>query len=335
MKNNRRLALYAFGHFLIDFSCAFLLYRFVFDAPGRSEILLVYNFCAFALQMPFGLLADRFGRCRVFAALGCAFTAAAWLFRWAPLPLSVSAGIGNALFHIGGGLDALGQSGKKAGRLGIFVSPGAFGLYLGAILGRDETPAVAVPIALLACAAAVLLFCREENPAAETPVLRIKPAGLPVLVTVFLVVCLRSGTGFLFRFGWKSGAWAWIFVLCVALGKALGGVLYDRFGARITATASLCAAAVLFLFSSNPAAGSAAVLCFNMTMPVTLRWAADLLPNAKGFSFGLLTFALFLGFLPAYFGLAVSVSGVLYAVLSIASLALMAPGLRKAGGLSA
>ncbi|MBR0508560.1 MAG: hypothetical protein IJJ85_00425 [Clostridia bacterium] len=333
MKNNRRLALYAFGHFLIDFSCAFLLYRFAFDAPGRSEILLVYNFCAFALQMPFGLLADRFGRCRVFAALGCAFTAAAWLFRWAPLPLSVSAGIGNALYHIGGGLDTLEQSGNRAGRLGIFVSPGAFGLFLGAILGKGDFPAITVPLLLLGCAVALLKFCGVTEPA-RLPSLQIKADGLLLGISFFLVVCLRSWTGFLLRFDWKSGVWAWIFVLCVVLGKTVGGLLYDRFGARITVTASLCAAAVLFLFSDDPLAGSAAVLCFNMTMPVTLRWAADLFPHAKGFSFGLLTFALFLGFLPAYFGLAVSVSGALYAVLSIVTLALMVPGFRKAGALS-
>lgn len=39
-----------------------------------------------------------------------------------------------------------------------------------------------------------------------------------------------------------------------------------------------------------------------MTMPVTLWAVARILPGAKGFSFGLLTFALFLGFCPSYLG---------------------------------
>ena len=37
-----------------------------------------------------------------------------------------------------------------------------------------------------------------------------------------------------------------------------------------------------------------------MTMPMTLWAAAQLLQGAKGFGFGLLTFALFVGYLPVY-----------------------------------
>ncbi len=333
MKPNPRLALYSAGHFLIDFSCAFLLFRYLPQTAGRAELLLLYNFCAFALQMPIGLLADRFGNCRVFAALGCVFTAAGMLFRAAALPLALFAGVGNALYHVGGGLDTLNESGRKAGRLGVFVSPGAFGLFLGGILGRGGFPAPVVPALLLTAAAAILLLCRDSAPA-SVPSVRLPPAGLLLGLSLFAVVALRSWTGFLFRFGWKSGVWSWVFVLAVVLGKTLGGVLYDRIGAPAAAAASLGAAAVLFLFSDHPAAGVGAVLCFNMTMPLTLRWAADLLPKAKGFSFGLLTFALFLGFLPAYSGVSLPASGRLYALLSLASLALLIPGFRKDGVLT-
>ena len=51
-----------------------------------------------------------------------------------------------------------------------------------------------------------------------------------------------------------------------------------------------------------PLPGILAVFLFNMTMPITLHAAAEKLPGAKGFSFGLLTFALFLGFLPSAMG---------------------------------
>ena len=47
---------------------------------------------------------------------------------------------------------------------------------------------------------------------------------------------------------------------------------------------------------------TAAVLLFNMTMPITLWGAARLMPGGKGFAFGLLTFGLFLGFLPTWLG---------------------------------
>ena len=48
--------------------------------------------------------------------------------------------------------------------------------------------------------------------------------------------------------------------------------------------------------------GVLAVFLFNMTMPVTLWAAAKVMPGAKGFAFGLLTFGLFLGYLPSYLG---------------------------------
>ena len=41
---------------------------------------------------------------------------------------------------------------------------------------------------------------------------------------------------------------------------------------------------------------------FNMTMPITLYLAADILERYRGFAFGILTFAIFIGYLPAYFG---------------------------------
>ena len=55
------------------------------------------------------------------------------------------------------------------------------------------------------------------------------------------------------------------------------------------------------------AAGCGAILLFQMTMPVTLRLAADALPGMEGFAFGALTLGLFLGYLPRYYGLCVPV----------------------------
>ena len=52
-------------------------------------------------------------------------------------------------------------------------------------------------------------------------------------------------------------------------------------------------------------------------------------PGAKGFSFGLLTFALFRGFLPEFFGLPALRTGWMYALLSLATLALLVPAGRR------
>ena len=299
------LALYSLAHFWVDLSCAFLAFRFLSAAPEFTLCLLLYNFCAFALQMPLGLWADSLDRNGMLAAAGCGLTAAAFLLP-ASLVAAVVAGVGNALFHLGGGIDVLNASGEKAAALGIFVSPGAVGLYVGTLWGGEAAvSALLPPTGLLVLGGGILLLCRRtfgSLRSGNAPV-EAEPAGgsfLP-LVPLFLVVILRSWMGLGQSFPWKA-AWGLPLVLALALGKAAGGFLMDAVGPRRAAGWSLGLAAALYLLSGAPIPGILAVFLFNMTMPMTLWAAAKLLPGAKGFGFGLLTFALFVGYLPVYLG---------------------------------
>lgn len=299
------LALYSLTHFWVDLSCAFLAFRFLSGSADFLLCLLLYNFCAFALQMPLGLWADGLDRNGVVAAAGCGLTAAAFLVP-VPLASAVTAGVGNALFHLGGGIDVLNTSGKRAAALGVFVSPGAVGLYVGTFWGGGTAiSALLPPAGLLILGGGILLLCRRTmgslrsgNAPVET-----EPVGgswLP-LIPLFLVVVLRSWMGLGQSFSWKA-EWSLSLVAALALGKAAGGFLMDAVGPRRAAGWSLGLAAVLYLLSGDPIPGIFAVFLFNMTMPMTLWAAAKILPGAKGFGFGLLTFALFLGYLPVYLG---------------------------------
>ena len=125
-----RLAFYSAAHFWVDLSCALLLLGVVCPEVDPVRCILLYNFSAFAVQMPIGLLADRLNRNHQVAAAGCGLVAAAW-FLTKGAEAAVLAGVGNALFHVGGGLDTMNWSGEKAGPLGVFVSPGAAGLRPG------------------------------------------------------------------------------------------------------------------------------------------------------------------------------------------------------------
>ena len=299
------LALYSIAHFWVDLSCAFLAFRFLSGSPDFLLCLLLYNFCAFALQMPLGIWADGLNRNGLLAAVGCGLTAAAFLVPLA-LPAAVVAGVGNALFHLGGGIDVLNAGERKAAALGVFVSPGAVGLYVGTLWGGGAAVSALLPPAgLLALGGGILLLCRRtfgSLRSGNAPV-EAEPAGgswLP-LVPLFLVVVLRSWMGLGQSFPWKA-AWGLPLVLALALGKAAGGFLMDAVGPRRAAGWSLGLAAALYLLSGAPLPGLLAVFLFNMTMPMTLWAAAQLLPGAKGFGFGLLTFALFVGYLPVYLG---------------------------------
>ena len=331
-----RLGAAAAAHFLVDFACAFAMLRRLPGGEQAAALLLVYNFCAFALQMPLGVLADRLGRNLALAALGC-FTAA---LGFLPLPLTVCAGllgVGNALFHVGAGLEVLTDWPDLCGPLGVFVSPGAVGLYIGGMLGRAYLTPMLLPALLLLGAAAWLLAAqrvfrpdlRSENPPLTLPKLPWKT--LAVLAGLTAVVAVRSLVGLNLPRPWKHGGWGAAAICALALGKAAGGFAADRFGLTRTAVVTLAASAALFCFAGTPGWGLAAIFLFNMSMPLTLAGAARLLPGARGFAFGLLTFALFLGLIPVYRGaqpLSCAAAAVLAAV-SAPVLAVCLKGVRR------
>ena len=378
------ISVYSATHFLVDFACAFLMFSRVAGTPEGYLCVLLYNFCAFALQMPFGIVADKVDRNFLVAVLGCLVVGAAYGLVALPLAAVVVIGIGNAMFHIGGGIDVLNVSGKKLGALGVFVSPGAFGVYLGTMLGKGGGfPALLAPAALVVAAAAIFLAYRAQrgtyprnavfsfeetgggsiaspgNAAdsfhprvatadsnnAEAPAYSSKAEAVArsnassgaravaaAIGCLFLVVCLRSFVGLSLDFPWKgAGYWGVALIIAVVLGKTLGGFAADRFGPGRTAAFSLGAAALLFLFPLVQPAGLAAVLLFNMTMPITLWAMARVFPGAKGLAFGLLSFGLFIGFLPVYLSVRIPPAMLgLFAAFAVVSLVLLLAGLRKA-----
>ena len=327
---NLHLTVYSLGHFCVDFSCALLMFSQISGRENWPMCALLYNFCAFALQMPIGLLAGRPEQSGRTAALGCGLAALGWAASPFPMAASVAAGVGNACFHVGGGVQVLHEGGGRAAPLGVFVSPGAFGIYFGTLLGKQ--PAFPGWICAAGLLPLVLLFAvlkpeRTSCPEIAAGELEGKP--LWALVCFFLVVVLRSYLGMIFSFPWKTGGWALGMVCAVVLGKTAGGFLGDKLGISRAAALSLGLSAVLFCFSGAPLAGTGAVFLFNMTMPLTLWAAARLLPGRKGFAFGMLTFALFLGFLPVWLGMPMLFSGgTAYAAEAACSLALLALGLK-------
>ncbi len=298
-------AFYSALHFLVDGVCAYSML-------GRlREGFLLYNFCAFVLQLPLGAVLDRAQGKKmplVFSALGCVLTLAGAFGSPAVL------GLGNALFHVGGGVDIIREDTARhrgGALLGIFVAPGAMGLYVGGLLaGRGG---------LLLWAAAsmgALLALRSRLPD-PAPAEAEKLPGLWAAVVCFAVVVLRSFVGTAADFPWKTGIWSFLATVMVVAGKVLGGQLAARYGARMVAGLSLVLAAVGFSLGDGAPFGLLALLCFNMTMPLTLYALWRRFPQHPGTVFGALTLALFLGYLPGYFGIHLPMDGVGGSILSL------------------
>lgn len=313
---NRRVTLtvYTAAHFAVDLGCGWLVMALLAmrgQQPMKfgGEVILLYNFLAFGMQFIIGWLTDTArdrGRMwhQYVAFVGCLCVSAA-LIAGARTPwLSVTlTGLGNAAFHVGGGIDALLFAHGKMGRGGIFVSSGAVGVALGMLLGGTLHGMLYIPAALTGvCALLVLLFgrCREDivlpSESGQTPPMSAGACGL--LLCLFAVL-VRSWAGFLFSMPWKQGFWLILLAaVASAVGKAAGGILADRLGARTVGTVSLLASVPLVIFGGDSVILSViGIICFNMAMPITLHTAAARLSRREGFGFGLTTLALLIGFL--------------------------------------
>ena len=176
------------------------------------------------------------------------------------------------------------------------------------VLGRGGALPLIVPVPVLLLMGGLILLAARHTyggfASLNAPAqLELPKGGVPLAALLTLVVALRSYMGFNQTLPWKGeGNWAVIVTVALVLGKAAGGFLCDWVGARKATILSLGLAAVCYLFSANPVCGTVAVFLFNMTMPITLWAAARLMPGGKGFAFGLLTFALFIGYLPSWLG---------------------------------
>lgn len=304
-------AIWSALHFFVDMVCAWAM--FAFFSEGNYDSFLIYNFCAFALQLPMGTLLDLIRPKHhrlpsVCAALGAAVTVIGALVHPAVL------GIGNALFHIGSGIDVLEHDfsrNRKGRELGIFVAPGAIGLYVGMLLGKGTgTLSVLLGAAAVMAVLLVLRFLRGEESESERYGQGSFRSVFVLVGCAFAVVVLRSWVGLSVSFSWKTvPVLSAAAVVCAASGKICGGLLAARFGLIRTGAVTLVLAAVFYLLGDLPVCGLAAVLLFNMSMPLTLCLLAQRFPQLPGFSFGLLTFGLFLGFLPVYWKIELPMSG--------------------------
>ena len=328
---------YAILHFLVDGLCAFAMFGTFSVRENWYLNILLYNFCAFALQMPLGVVLDGLNRRKCLRkcepAFGFALVGVLLTFLGI-VTHPVILGIGNALFHLGGGVGTIHEDAAKGwhGRgLGVFVAPGALGLYLGTLLAKGEVIRM-LPVLMVIGLVAVcclgwccyLMLSQKKMPATMAQS-NIEKDGLLLLLGCLVVVILRSYIGMAVGFSWKTTVLAGtIVVLAVVFGKVAGGFAAAWAGIRRTVVVSLLLAAVCYMLSENMLAGILALFLFNMTMPITLYLLVQKLKGLAGFSFGLLTFGLFIGFLPTYLGMELLVDDrVLGAMGSLLSLVIL------------
>lgn len=314
MKKFSIVGIYSIIHCIIDMSCAMLIAGILTPSMTSTNSLIIaiilYNLFAFAFQLPFGILADKINKNAIFSVIGCLFIIIAYFISSFAMFSCIIAGIGNALFHIGGGIDVLNISEKKATLPGIYVATGAIGLYIGSKVTYLGFNRFYIIVVLLTISIIALLWLykqvkqkykiNNEEPKFEN----ISNNKEIVMYCLLITICIRGYLGLILNFEWKSNfVIGLVCITAVVLGKILGGILGDKFGWRKVSTLSLIISAILFIFAfDNSICGVLAILLFNMTMPITLTALSNLFNNNKGMAFGLTTLALFIGAIPVLLG---------------------------------
>ena len=182
----------------------------------------------------------------------------------------------------------------------------------------DQQMPLLIPVIIALVLLAGFIWIRTYEGEADQP--QEKPSFL-LIAGLFLVVIIRSFAGFSWQLPWKAEHLVFMTAAVVA-GKMLGGILADAIGTKKTAILSLALSFLCFIKADWILTGLLSVLFFNMTMPICLKQITLEMKNQSGFAFGLLTFALFIGYLPSTFGIS-TVSNTLTLILIAVSLIMM------------
>ena len=305
MRNVWRMAFFfAFLHFAVETACFYRLFSAVKPTSMWWTYAFLYDALAFVPQLFLGMLSDRF-RAFPMALIGILMILAGMFIPVRAICLLLIS-LGNAMVHVEGAEATLRGAGGKMGPSGIFVAGGSFGVILGQLLAGTGEKAVWIPCALLVLAMPVLLYLRNKQDLQQKADGFCAAADRPVVLVValtFVTVAVRSFIGYAIPITWKKTVWQSILLfVCMGIGKAAGGVLADRFGARRVAVISLILALPLLLFGSDHMVISlVGTALFSMTMTVTLGVLVSVFPEAPGMAFGITTVGLFLGSTPMFF----------------------------------
>jgi len=299
------ITFYSLTHLATDAACAFLLLGVLELQDHIILSLILYNAAAFALQAPFGFIIDRALNPKLAAIVGLVFVTVSFLFWNNIFTALILAGTGNALFHVGAGSLVLSLKNKKATFSGIFVAPGGIGLALGTFFAVSGAGLnfIFFPLVLIILAA-ILCFIKTPGLNRTNEGKRIPDNRFLIIFLIMIPIAIRSLLGLSAEFPWKDNQLLYVSLIsAIALGKAFGGILSDRFGLiNVGVGGLLFSMPLLAFFSSIPIFGILGVFFFNFTMTVTLIAIWSVMPKYKGLSFGLTTLAIFIGALPVIIG---------------------------------
>ena len=305
----------SFSHMVIDFCCAAAIFSiwnlWLLSTETFIQWVLLYNILAFGLQLFLWIFADKTEYSKSISYIGCVLVWI-WVCILATYPVisMIFLWIWNACFHIWGWILTLALNPWKAREPWIFVAPWAIGLFLWTMLWKAGNFYCREWLALLW----IWLISMIRSSKNFLPYKQIKEHmkeeslkkydwKLPVIIIIsLLTICIiiRSSVGFLINYSWKTWTLLSIsFVICLALWKAFGGIIADRWWwLKIWVGSLLLSLPFLLLWEMYPVCWFIGIFLFNINMSIALVWMVKVLPDKPWFSFWLLCMWLLIWALP-------------------------------------
>lgn len=337
-KNITLSLLYFYVHFITDAICFFYLAKVYGNSKFIWMIPFVYDGLAFVPQSLIGYYSDKHPKVNIGLIGIFLFVLSIMIFEFTNFNIYISVliiSLANCCMHIDGAEETLKKSNGKLSHPAIFVSGGSFGVTTGKLLGIKKIPAwLLIPISLTMIPFVFLGHTYEgDKDASKYDIINKKINKSIIIIIAVLVVIVRGYMGYGIPTSWnKTVVQNILFYIIMGLGKALGGILSDTYGPRKTAIFSTLLAIPFLSFGDNIMIISIiGVMCFSMTMAITLGILASCLPKTPGLAFGLTTIGLFLGTVPIFFYKITStnLNIIMICILSIVCCTLLGKVLRK------
>ncbi len=299
--------LYSYIHFIVEIACFYYLSK-VSTSLIVWLVPFLYDAFAFVPQSLIGAFSDKYKKLNL-GLIGMLIILLAVIL----LGLSVNKFIilfiicfGNCCVHVNGAQVTLRNANGKLSHSAIFVAGGSFGVISGRLLAKTTlSPWILVPIVFSAIPFTIIADRLDNKQITDLKFNYNKDnisKGLIIFLAVFVVI-VRGYMGYGIPTSWnKTVIQNVIFFITMGLGKALGGILSDKFGIRKVAIWSTLLAIPFLCVGDNLMIVSIiGVMMFSMTMSITLAILVSALPKHPGLAFGLTTIGLFLGTAPIFF----------------------------------
>ena len=300
--------LYFYIHFIVEVVCFFYLSRVTNNSFIVWLIPFIYDGMAFVPQSIIGYLDDKYKINTGYIGVLLLFISYL-IYIFLDISIYVSLIIlclGNAFFFVFGAELTLKNSNGKLSPAAIFVSGGSFGVITGRLLAKNLIPSWIMLILIISMIPFILLANTYNKKKSDTDKFNyvnenINP-GLVIIIAVFVVI-VRGYMGYGIPTTWnKTTIQSILFFVTMGIGKALGGILSDKYGIRKVAILSTLLAIPFLCFGDNIMIISLiGIMLFSMTMAITLGLLVSVLKRTPGLAFGLTTIGLFLGTVPIFF----------------------------------